>query len=313
MVLTREFDDLLARLYRLGKIPGASYGSRGQEATSVGSTLALNDDDIIGPMIRNVGSIIARDYPLEKILASFLGRATGPTGGRDGNTHFGDLEYGLIGPISMLGALIPVCAGAGLAFKMRGENRVALTYIGDGGSSVGDFHEGLNFAAVHDIPLIVILENNGWAYSTPVTKQTRVSSFADKAAGYGIPGVKVDGNDVVAVHETVRGAVERARRGEGPTLIEAVTMRMKGHAEHDDFSYVPKEELEEWEKKDPIAIHEKKLLDWGILTAEAAQEIRRGAKERVAEAEKKGLEAPWPESSTVGQSVYAEEVPEGTV
>lgn len=313
MLLTREFDDLLARLYRQGKIPGASYGSRGQEATSVGSTLALNDDDVIGPMIRNVGSIIARDYPIEKILASFLGRATGPTGGRDGNTHFGDLEYGLIGPISMLGALIPVCAGAGLSFKMRGEPRVALTYIGDGGSSVGDFHEGLNFAAVHDLPLIVILENNGWAYSTPVSRQTRLSSFVDKAAGYGIPGVKIDGNDVVAVYAAVRDAAERARKGAGPTLIEAVTMRMKGHAEHDDFSYVPREMLEEWEGKDPILIHEKKLLGWGILTAEGAGKMREDAKAQAARCERRALEAPWPEPSTEHRGIYAEEVPEGTV
>jgi pyruvate dehydrogenase E1 component alpha subunit len=279
----------------------------------VGSTLALDEEDVIGPMFRNMGSILARDYPMEKILAGFLGRATGPTGGRDGNTHFGDLDHGLIGPISMLGALIPVCAGAGLAFKMRGEPRVALTYIGDGGSSVGDFHEGLNLAAVNDLPLIVIVENNGWAYSTPVSAQTRTKDFAGKAAAYGIPGVKIDGTDVVLVYETVREAAERARKGRGPTLIEAVAMRMKGHAEHDDAAYVPKEALKEWENKDPIRLHEKRLIDWGILTPDAARAIHEKAKEQVALAERKALEAPWPEPSAAGQGVYAEEVPEEMV
>jgi TPP-dependent pyruvate/acetoin dehydrogenase alpha subunit len=244
---------------------------------------------------------------------SFLGRAGGPTGGRDGNTHFGDLEYGIMGPISMLGTLIPVCAGAALAFKMRGEPRVALTWIGDGGSSVGDFHEGLNFAAVNDLPLIVVLENNGWAYSTPTSTQCRAERFADKGPGYGIPGVRVDGNDVVAVYEAVSKAAERARGGGGPTLIEAVTMRMKGHAEHDDFAYVPKETLEEWEERDPIALHETMLADRGILTGTDSERIRHRIKDEVAEAERKALRSPWPEPSPAERGVYAEQLPEGTV
>ena len=306
MLLNRSFDERLARLYRQGKVPGASYASRGQEATSVGSALALGPDDVAGPMIRNVGTIIARGYPLDRILASFLGRATAATGGRDGNTHFGDLSYGLIGPISMLGALIPVCAGAALAFKMRKEERVALTYIGDGGSSVGDFHEGLNLAAVLNLPLVLILENNGYAYSTPVGRQTRAARFVDKALGYGIPGVRVDGNDVVAVHETTADAVRRARSGNGPTLIEAVTMRMKGHAEHDDFKYVPRGLLEEWEAKDPISTYGARLGRWGLLTEDADRRLRAEVDRRMEAAEAEALNAPWPDPSGVGRGVYAE-------
>lgn len=305
MLLTRETDDLLARLYRRGKIPGASYGSRGQEGISVGSTAALTADDVIGPMIRNMGSILTRGYPLEKVLASFLGRATGPTGGRDGNTHFGDLEYGIIGPISMLGALIPVCAGAALAFKMRREPRVALTWIGDGGSSVGDFHEGLNFAAVQQLPLIVILENNGWAYSTPASKQCRAERFADKAVGYGIPGETIDGNDVVAVYEATLRAAERARGGGGPTLIEAVTMRMKGHAEHDDFAYVSRETLKEWLERDPIRRHAENLVAWGMTTGEEIEAARSEAKGAMARAEDLADRAPWPDPSKLAHGVYA--------
>jgi TPP-dependent pyruvate/acetoin dehydrogenase alpha subunit len=305
MLLNRGVDERLRRLYRLGEIPGGVFLSLGQEAVSVGSAMALGPEDVVGPMIRNMGAYLVRGVAPEAVFANALGRATGPTGGRDGNTHFGDLRRGIIAPVSMLAASIPVCAGAALAFKMRGERRVALTYIGDGGSSVGDFHEGLNFAAVQDLPLVLILENNGWAYSTPVSRQTRARRFVDRAAGYGIPGVRVDGNDAVAVYETTRRAVARARRGEGPTLIEAVTMRMCGHAEHDDASYVPREELERWARRDPIRRHERRLLREGIAGREELEAIRRRVDRRLDEALEAARRAPWPDPATLTRGLFA--------
>lgn len=302
LLLNRAFDDRVTILYRQGKITGGAYGSRGQEATSVGSTLALGATDVIGPMIRNSGAILARGVPPGRFLANFLGRRDGMTRGRDGNTHFGDLARGVIGPISMLGALIPTCAGAALAFKMRGEERVALTWIGDGGSSTGDFHEGLNFAAVLALPLVLIIENNGYAYSTPVDRQARCRSFADRAAGYGIPGVSVDGNDLLAVYEATRAAVTRARGGGGPTLIESVTFRMRGHAEHDDAWYVPRETLQAWEEKDPIRALRARLATSGRFGEERLAAIEREVHTEMEEAERFALASldPDPEEATRG-------------
>ena len=191
-------------------------------------------------------------YSPRDVMTQYMARATSPSGGKDCNLHFGSPERGVISPISMLGALVPVMAGIALAGRMQKKDLVAMTWIGDGGTSTGAFHEGLNFAAVQKLPLVVVAENNGWAYSTPFRKQTAARCLADKAAAYGIPGDQVDGNDVLAVYDAARRAVDRARSGGGPTLIEAMTYRMKGHAEHDAQAYVPKAELEEWRAKDPI-------------------------------------------------------------
>jgi pyruvate dehydrogenase E1 component alpha subunit/2-oxoisovalerate dehydrogenase E1 component alpha subunit len=273
MKLTRMVEDRLGILYRQNKVVGGLYSSRGQEATAVGSAYALAPGDFMGPLIRNLGSMLVRGVQPREVMCQYMARGGGPTGGKDGNTHFGDLERGLVAPISMLGALIPVMAGVALAGRMQGKDLVALTYIGDGGTSTGDFHEGLNLAAVLNLPLVVVAENNGWAYSTPTEKQMRIEHIATKAAGYGIPGRIVDGNDVLAVYEATREAVERARRGGGPTLIEAKTFRMKGHAEHDDAGYVPKEQFEEWGKRDPIERFERHLTGEGLATADELAEI----------------------------------------
>ena len=239
MKLTRMVEARLGNLYRQGKVVGGLYSSLGQEATAVGSAYALAPGDFMGPLIRNLGSMLVRGVQPREVMAQYLAKGASPTGGKDGNTHFGDLSRGLVAPISMLGALIPVMAGVALAGRMQGKDLVALTYIGDGGTSTGDFHEGLNFAAVQNLPLVVVAENNGYAYSTPVAMQMRIKHIAARAAAYGIPGEICDGNDVLAVYEATRRAVERARGGGGPTLIEAKTFRMKGHAEHDDAGYVP--------------------------------------------------------------------------
>ena len=258
--LNRRVDEQLTNLYRQGKVVGGVYSSLGQEAISVGTACALTPQDVIGPMIRNVGAMLVRGYKPRDLFLQYMARRDGPTGGRDANTHFGDLRRGVVAPISMLGEIVPVFAGIAMTFQMRGEKRVALTYVGDGACSTGPFHEGLNFAAVRKAPLVIIAENNGWAYSTPLAKQMAIRDIAVRAAGYGIPSTIVDGNDVVKVYEATRKAAAHARGGGGPVLIEVKTMRMKGHAEHDDARYVPKAEIEKWRKKDPILRFEKYLL-----------------------------------------------------
>ncbi|MGH7163358.1 MAG: thiamine pyrophosphate-dependent dehydrogenase E1 component subunit alpha, partial [Planctomycetota bacterium] len=273
MLLTRAADDRIEALYKQGQLVGGCYSSRGQEACSVGSTAALRKGDVIGPMIRNLGSMLRHGVPIRMVMRNYLGRATGPTKGRDGTSHFGSLEHGVIGPISMLATLIPVCAGAALAFQMRKEKRVALTWIGDGGSNVGDFHEGLNMAGVLKVPLVVVLENNQYAYSTPIRYQTAAKSFVSRAEGYGIAGATVDGNDVIAMHETTKEAVDRARAGGGPTLIEAITMRMRGHAIHDDAGYVPRKVFAYWEKRDPIRLFRARLRRAGLLDAKGERAV----------------------------------------
>ncbi|MFQ5676381.1 MAG: thiamine pyrophosphate-dependent dehydrogenase E1 component subunit alpha [bacterium] len=305
MVLNRALDDRITSLYKQGKFQGGAFVSRGQEATSVGSAYALQEGDVIGPMIRNSGAILVRGVSPAEFLANYMGKKTGPTQGKDGNSHFGDRKRNIIAPVSMLGVLIPVCAGAALAFKMKKQPNVALTWIGDGGASVGDFHEGLNFAAVLKLPFVLILENNGYAYSTPVSKQSLVKDLVVRAQGYGIPGEIVDGNDVVAVYEVTKRAVERARKGGGPTLIEAKTFRMKGHAEHDDAFYVPKKTFEHWQKRDPIANYEKYLLKEKVLSKKELADIQAQVTQEMDAAQKFAEESPLPAAEEAAQGVYA--------
>ncbi len=274
--LNRRVDEQLTNLYRQGKVVGGVYSSLGQEAISVGTAYALGPDDFLGGMIRNVGAMLVRGFPPRDVFMQYMARRDGPTGGRDANTHFGDIRRGVLSPISMLGELVPLLAGVGLAAKIRKEKRVGLTYVGDGATSTTPFHEGLNFAAVLKLPLIVIAENNGWAYSTPVERQMANTNIVDRAQAYGIAGVAVNGNNVLEVYEATRQARDRAYKGQSPTLIEARTMRMKGHAEHDDARYVPKEMIEHWRARDPILTYEKLLTTRKLMTAEekAAIEAR---------------------------------------
>lgn len=263
MVLNRRVEERLANLYRRGKIVGGAYSSRGQEGVSVGSAYALEPGDVIGPLIRNLGAQLARGVEPKNVFALHMGKSVVINRGKD-NLPPTDLAKGILGPIAMLGALLSVVAGYVLAARMQGKKTVGLTWIGDGGTSTGEFHEGLNFAAVQNLPVVVVVEHNGYAYSTPTAKQMRIKDIALRAAGYGIPGETVDGNDALAVYEATRRAVTRARAGGGPTLIEVKTFRMKGHAEHDDASYVPRELVEEWRGRDPIARFERHLLVSGF-------------------------------------------------
>ncbi|MGH9431747.1 MAG: thiamine pyrophosphate-dependent dehydrogenase E1 component subunit alpha [Terriglobia bacterium] len=279
--LNRRVDEQLSHLYRQGKVVGGVYSSLGQEAIAVGAAYALEAGDFVGPMIRDSGAMLVRGYRPRDLFLQYMARKDGPTEGRDANTHFGDVSRGVIAPISMLGELIPVLAGVALASKLRGERRVALTFIGDGGTSTTPFHEGLNFAAVRKLALIVIVENNGWAYTTPVERQMANTNIAERGKGYGVASVSIDGNNVVEVYEATRKAAERGRSGSGPTLIEAKTMRMKGHAEHDDARYVPKEMLEAWRKRDPILVFEQMLAANGSMTEKEKSEIEARIEEEI--------------------------------
>ncbi|MEJ7713047.1 MAG: thiamine pyrophosphate-dependent dehydrogenase E1 component subunit alpha [Pyrinomonadaceae bacterium] len=241
--MTRLVEERLVNLYRQTKIVGGVFRSLGQEATAVGTCYALAPQDFMTPLIRDLGAVLVKGVRPREVFAQYMAKAWGPSEGRDLNIHFGDMSKGFIGPISHLGDMIPVMTGVLLGARMQRKDIVAIAYIGDGGMSTGAFHEGLNFAAVQRLPLIVVAEHNGYAYSTPTSLQTAVKDLAEKAAGYGIPGHIVDGNDVIACYEVTRDAVEYARGGGGAVLIEAKTYRRKGHAEHDDQRYVSIEEI----------------------------------------------------------------------
>lgn len=307
MRLTRAVDDRLMLLYNQGKILGASFSQRGHEAISVGAAYALSPDDIVAPMHRDLGSFLVRGMSPRRIMAQHLGRVTGPSRGRDGNMHgLGDMSLGIIGFVSMLPSSLPVTVGVGLSFWLREEARVAMTIFGDGGTSTGKWHESLNFAGVFNLPLVLICQNNQYAYSTPVSRQFAIQDIADRAAGYGFPGVVVDGNDVLAVYEVTREAVERARRGDGPTLIECKTMRMLGHAAHDDARYVPSELLGEWEEKDPIFRYEQVLRDQGLLTPEVQGQIEARVMADLEDAQAFAMGSPLPDPDDLERGVYHE-------
>lgn len=314
--LTRDVEERLAILYRQNKVVGGLYRSLGQEGESVASAYALRGRDATAPLIRNLGALITRGVRPRDIFAQYMAKGTSPTGGRDLNVHFSHMpadgavdEPIIIGPISMLGDLIPVMAGIGLGARMRGETLVAMTYIGDGGTSTGAFHEGMNFAAVQKLPLVVIAEDNKYAYSTPIAKQMTIARIDQRAEAYGIPHEMIDGNDMLAVYDASERAVARARAGEGPTLIGVDTMRMRGHAEHDDMRYVSKALLEEWEPKDAIARYRAKLIEMSAATDAELVEIERQSKS-FAEAEAdEALAAPMPEASSGSYGVYAGEEP----
>lgn len=272
--MTRMFDEITVRLKRQAKLTGGVFTSLGQEATAVGTAFALEAQDFIAPLIRDIGAVFVKGILPRTIFAQYLGKANAPSRATDVQFHFADLEKGFVGPISHLGDMIPVMTGVLLASRMKRENRVAVAYIGEGASSTGAFHEGVNFAAVQKLPLITIIENNGYAYSTPTRNQCAADAFVDKADGYGILGLQCDGNDIVACYETMKRAVEHARSGNGSVLIEALTYRRKGHAEHDNQSYVPAGEIEFWAKNnDPMTRFERFLREEELLSEEELNKI----------------------------------------
>jgi TPP-dependent pyruvate/acetoin dehydrogenase alpha subunit len=309
MRLTRSLEERLVNLYRQTKVVGGLFRSLGQEADAVGSAFALDrqQGDFLSPLTRNLGSMLVQGATPLEILRQYMAKGDSPTRGRDLNIHFGDLQRGFIGQISHLGDMVPVMAGVTLSFKLRGEPRVGLVYVGDGATSTGAFHEGINFAAVQKCPLVVIVESNGYAYSTPTSRQTAVKTLKDKALAYGIPGVQADGNDVLATYDATRIAVDRARRGGGVTLVELTTYRRKGHAEHDNQSYVPDGEIEWWEKhNDPIDRYVRVLLDEEQVERAALAQIDARVQREIDEATDLAERSPSPEPRDALVGVYAD-------
>lgn len=309
MKLTRQLEERLVNLYRQTKVVGGLFRSLGQEADAVGSAYALDrtKGDILSPLIRNLGSMLVQQAKPVEIIRQYMAKGDSPTRGRELNIHYGDLVRGFIGQISQLGDMVPVMAGVTLSFKMRGEDRVGLVYVGDGATSTGAFHEGINFAAVQRCPLVVVVENNGYAYSTPLSKQTAAKQLMDKAIGYGIVGEQADGNDVVAAYEVTKRAVDRARAGGGVTLIELMTYRRKGHAEHDNQSYVPEGEIDRWAtENDPIDRFVRVLSDEHGVASDELVAIDARIREEIDRATDEAEASPMPEPSDALVGIYAD-------
>jgi pyruvate dehydrogenase E1 component alpha subunit len=306
MMLMRAAEERALTLYRQGKVPGSFYDGAGQEAISVGSSFVLGPRDRMCILHRDLGAHFVRGVTPERYLANFMGRAGGVTAGRDGNMHFGDRRLGCIGMVSMLPDMASVATGLALSFKMRREPRIAMTYFGEGSTANGQWHEAMNFAGIHRLPVVFVLENNKYAYSTPNELEFAVD-LVKRAAGYGFPGVAVDGNDVEAVFEAARIAADRARAGDGPTLIECHTMRMHGHGAHDDMSYVPPELFEEWKLRDPIAGYAAQLSADHGFGEDEIEALRAAVKAEVDEGARLALAQPMPDPETAADGVFADE------
>lgn len=305
MKLNRMLEEQMVRLFRQNKIVGGLYSSLGQEAISVGTAYALEKRDWLAPMIRNIGALLVKGFKPRDIFTQHMAKFTAPTLGKDGTSHFGDLkDRHVVSPISMLGDLIPVMTGVAMAGRYLGQKIVALTWIGDGGSSTGAFHEGMNLAASQRAPLVCVIENNQWAYSTPVGRQVPVKDLADRAKAYGIPGLIVDGNDVIAVYQTTKDAVERCRAGEGPVIIEAKTHRMRGHAQHDEAKYVPKAMFDYWKTRDPIESYEKHLMAAGLLDAKSKAAMEARIEKELDEEREFAESSPLPPPELAEEGVY---------
>jgi len=305
MLMMRGLEERAMTLYRQGKVPGSFYDGYGQEAVSAGAAFAMGPADRLCILHRDLAAHVIRGVTPDRVLAQYLGRATGVTGGRDGNVHFGDYRLGCVGMVSMLPDMMLVATGMAMAFKLRGERRCAMTWFGDGSTSRGDFHEAMNWAGVQKLPVVFVLENNQYAYSTPLDKQFAVDPV-QRAAAYGFSGVTVDGNDVEAVFEAARAARQRALEGQGPTLIEAVTMRMHGHAAHDDMKYVPKEQVEEWRQRDPIDRQSARLTELGVDVEAVRDEVQA----EIDRATEQALAAPMPDPATALDGVFCQGEPE---
>ena len=302
MLMMRSIEERAMTLYRQGKVPGSFYDGYGQEAVSAGAAWAMAPQDRLCILHRDLAAHVIRGVTPARIFAQYMGRQGGVTNGREGNVHFGDRNLGCVGMVSMLPDMMVIATGLAMAFKLKGEARCSITWFGDGSTSRGDFHEAMNWAGVQKLPVIFVLENNQYAYSTPLDQQFAVDPV-ERAAAYGFPGLTVDGNDAEAMFEATREARERAIAGGGPTLIEAVTMRMHGHAAHDDMKYVPKEQVEEWRAKDPIDRQARRVSELGVdvdaLRAEVKAEVEAGVEEALA--------MPMPDGEDATRQLFADE------
>jgi len=306
VLLQRLFEERVLTLYRQGRIPGSVYTGRGQEAVAAGAGLALGPEDVVAPLNRELACHFARGVTPAQAFRNFLARGDSPTFGRDGNMHFGVPERGVFPLVSMLGNLCPVAVGAALAFKRRGERRVAMTFLGEGAFSVGDVHEGLNLAAVWQVPFVLVVQSNGWSYSTPVARQMVNTNVAERLrGGWSIPAERVDGSDAIAVLEVVRAAVERARGGEGPQAVEAISLRLHGHAAHDAAAYADQALLTEYtETRDPVERLARRLALDGV-SAEALATLREQAASEIAAGLAEAEASPAPDPGTLEDGVYS--------
>ncbi len=306
MIMAREFDLSMIRLYRQGRAFGGVYSQIGNEATSVGSAFALGKNDGYFPMHRNVGGHFVRGASLRQVFINFLAREGSAMRGTDGTGHYADVEKKIFGNVSHLGSMIPVAAGYALAGKMRGEDIVAMTYIGDGGAQTGECHEGINFAAVQRIPLILIIENNQYAYSTPNSEEFACERLSDRAIGYGCFGETIDGTDVERVYTACYQAVQRGRAEGIPSIIETLTMRMRGHAEHDDASYVPKHLFEQWGAFDPVERYSSFLQERNVVSAQEYADIRGDIAEEMNRTIDEVVELPFPAAEEARKFVFVD-------
>jgi TPP-dependent pyruvate/acetoin dehydrogenase alpha subunit len=307
MLLMRTVEERGNALYKQGKVPGSFYDGRGQEAVSVGATWALSAaDPVCSPLIRDLGAHLVKGTDLTQLFQHYMGRDNAISGGREGNVHFGDARVGVVGMVSMLPDMMVVATGLAMAYRMRGQARCALTFFGDGATSRGDWHEAMNWAGLDRLPVVFVMENNQLAYSTPGSRQF-ARNPVERAAAYGVHAATVDGNDVEAVFAAVHDARVRALAGEGPTLIEAQTMRMHGHGAHDDARYVDRALLEEWGRRDPIDGYAAKLAAAGVDVAALRTEVAA----EVAAAVETALQAPMPDPATATTGVFADRMPAG--
>jgi len=306
MLITRGIEERGHILYRQGKIPGSFYTGRGNEAAAVGVATAMQPDDVGTPIQRDMGVHVTRGTPPWRIFAQYMGRSDGLAAGKDGNVHMADIRLGLMAMVSHLPAMMPVAVGCALSFQIRKQPRVAVGWSGDGAMARGDAHEAMNLAGVRQLPVVFIVDNNQYAYSTPSKLEYRCAHLADRADAYGFDGVVVDGTDVLTVYREAHAAIEKARAGGGPTLLELVTLRMEGHAVHDDAFYVPRELMETWAKKDPIERYRRWLKEQSLLDEQGEDEITVDVKKMLNEAVRKAEESPLPDPSALYEGVYAD-------
>lgn len=306
MVTIRRFEDRLYQLFLQGLVPGTLHQYQGQEAVAVGACSSLQPDDIIFSTHRPVGHGIAKGMSLKSIAAEIMGKADGCAGGKGGQMHLTDISVGMMPSNAIVGANIPIATGAALGFKLQGEERVAISFFGDGAANIGAFHEGINLAAVKNAPVVFVCENNQYAASTHISLTMKIENIANRAESYGIPGKIVDGMDVIAVREIAQKAVDRARGGKGPTLIEAKTYRFMGHSRGDPGMYRTKDEIANWQSRDPIPKYRAHLIDQGI-NLQIFESLEESVDEAINEAVKSALAAPQPDPSEAYSHVYAEQ------
>ncbi|MCZ7592345.1 MAG: thiamine pyrophosphate-dependent dehydrogenase E1 component subunit alpha [Kiritimatiellae bacterium] len=306
MLMARKTEERLIRLYHQAKIYGGVYTGVGQEGIGASATSASGPEDLFAPLIRNITVHIGRGETVRDIFRQWLSRANGPTRGRDGNVHYGNLKNGVYAMISHLGAMLPVVVGGVMAKRRRGLDAVGFGFIGDGGTSTGDFHEAINFSAVFNVPVVFIVENNHYAYSTPTKHQYKCKHLVDKAPGYGIEGHFMDGNNPVELFLFLHKLTADMRKNPRTVLVECDTLRMRGHGEHDDSSYVPRELLAEYGARDPIKVTRERLTSEGILTVDEIAAIEQACLAEVDIAYQQALKDPPPDPATMANGVYAD-------